>query len=208
VSGFDRLVASYLSGLDLHAAYVAEIAAERAVTVGASADPAQQRRVLARRIGADVSLPAVFWCSNARHSAVLIDVAREGLNRTPAPRAGWFRVSARQAADLVGSAAHAMGLPIATPETLRANAETAVRIVSTLFDQLKTNGGLKAINRQYREERLRTEAAGGRAPAYPGWLFNYRQRVCTFVAEASLQADRLGFGRISAELVRQTIAAR
>jgi len=195
--GFQRCVGSYLSALDLHACYVAELADERLVYVGTTADPAQQARTLARRSGAGVTMAQVLWSASDRHSAFLIEAVRDQLAGAEAPRRGWFQVNAEHAADLVRNAAAALGVATATPAELQANAEQAVHAINVLFDQMRTGGGLKAINRAYREERLRLSAQGATAPAYSGWLFNYRQRVCALVAAAAVRADRKGFGRLN-----------
>jgi hypothetical protein len=207
MAGFDRLVASYLNALDLHSAYVAAIATEGAIAVGTTADPAQQLRVLARRAGADVTMLAMVWCSDARHSNALASSVRGELQAWPAPRAGWFRAPPRHAVDQLASAARATGVPVATPEAVRANAEAAVKTVSTLFGEFKATGGLKQVNQQYRAARLRLAAQGARAPSYAGWLFNYQRRLCAFIARTALTLDRSGFGRLPAELAEEFTVA-
>jgi hypothetical protein len=69
------------------------------------------------------------------------------------------------------------------------------------FAELNRTGGLKTINRRYREQRLAAAAEGRKVPPYQFWLFTEKRRMVVEIAVATAQAGRIGVARATAPMI-------
>lgn len=202
MGGRDRAVKLYVRALDLSGVYLAtRVAAGEADSaggcpthVGHGADPAGR----VRRLGENVRLHRLFWCATASQAELLCERVRADLALFgPPERGGWFAVDVRTAAESTARAADELGVTTQSRDEVDAAAAKAVAQIEQKFAELQRTGGLKTINKAYREYRLERQAAGETVMLYAGYLENYKLRMIRAVAETSRTLDARAFGNLA-----------
>jgi hypothetical protein len=66
----------------------------------------------------------------------------------------------------------------------------AARAVELELAAMKRNGGLRSINRAYRDQRQAREGCGRRAQSYGAWFANYKVALVRTAAQAAVMTGR------------------
>lgn len=181
----ERLLRAYVGALDLSAVYVLRVSA--AVRVGSSSDPAD----VLKRAGAEAVLAFVGWCRNKDRAFMAVELCQRALgDRGLKLVRGAVAAPAEDVVRVLVDVAATIGLELQDEEEVRAIALATVQHVEETFERMMHAGGLRDLNRRYREHRLARVAAGERAQPYSAWIAN--QKVALIRSTADMVASTSG----------------
>jgi hypothetical protein len=179
-----KLIRACLGGLELVAVYAIGPRSGRPVKIGAS--PNVTRRLADLQIAhwEEIVVHRIFWCTAAKYAERVHAACRAALTDAGAHMRGdWFDLTSEEAAAAIEAAARSCNVSLEADESIRAAAERIVSTVEAQVEELQRTGGMKEINRAYREYRLKTEAAGGKAIRYGAWIDDYKKKLASTVGE-------------------------
>jgi hypothetical protein len=186
------LIAAYREGLGLAAVVVTgggaenlriKVAAFGEEGHGATADGAHAR----------------WWCRRAADAERVAAAAARLLRREskklpigmPAPAVAsqqpdeYAAISRAETAVL--AAAHRLNVVLQSDQEIAEEAAQVIARLEAEMQQQQRCGGLKAVNKAYRDYRLATSARGERVLRYDEWMSQYRQNLVRQVAAALRQ---------------------
>jgi hypothetical protein len=146
----------------------------------------------------NLNILSVLWASSVTHAVFVIDATRARLDAAgkAATGADGFDISEAEMRESLFAAAAEIGASLESNETVERNAEQAIAEIEKTFQQMQRDGGLKLINKSYREYRATRLAAGERAQLYSGWITNYKLRIIRAAAKTSRTLGKVSFGTI------------
>ena len=153
----DALIAAYREGLGL-------------VAIVFSSDDREFR--LAADHGVSVNAPERWWCRNGADAERVVSAANAGVRRKSA--GGALDADSR---DAVLRAAKRLNVSLRSD---RDNAEEAAVVIDRIaveFEQLRNIGGLRPVNKSYRDYRLEAAARGERIVPYAQWMRTYQENL-------------------------------
>ena len=159
----EALTAAYREGLGLAAVMlVAGEMRARPMLCAAGAEPA---------LDANETLHARWWCNSAQQAEWLVE--------TVAGDAGKDATHLRRA--LINTAKR-LGITLRSDDEI---AREAVAVIARLEQEIAAQqraGGLKSVNRGYRDYRLQSSARGEKVLRYAEWMARYKAKLVRDVA--------------------------
>ncbi|HET8918108.1 MAG TPA: hypothetical protein VFN27_00340 [Xanthobacteraceae bacterium] len=159
------LIAAYREGLGLTAAtIVASDRGARIISAAVGGEPLLE---------AGEAVHARWWCKSAQQAEWLIEAVARATRQTNDP-SGLCRATA--------NAAKRLGI------ILRSDAEVAseaVAVIVRLEQEIAAQqraGGLKSVNRDYRDYRLQASARGEKVLRYADWKARYKAKLVRDIA--------------------------
>jgi hypothetical protein len=147
----DALIAAYREGLSLVAIVLAGEGGEACVA-------------------ADQNIPegasAHWWCPNAAEAGRVVSAANASLRRNSA--------GSREA---ILRAAKRLNVDLRSDQDIAGEAAVVIDRVAAEFDRLRNAGGLRSVNKSYRDYRLAAAARGERVVPYAQWMRAYRENL-------------------------------
>jgi len=107
-----------------------------------------------------------WWCRNAAEARRVVSAARASLSRKSA--------GSREA---ILRAAKRLNVDLRSDQDVTAEAVVVIDRVAAEFDQLRNAGGLRPVNKSYRDYRLAAAARGGRVVPYAQWMRAYQENL-------------------------------
>jgi hypothetical protein len=161
----DALISAYREGLGL-----------TAVTIVAGEDGARlmvsdKEPVLA--VGETVH--ARWWCKGAQQAEWLVEAVARGGRTTAHDSASVLR-------DTVVRSAKRLGISLRSDEEVE---REAVAVIARLEQEIASQqraGGLKSVNRGYRDYRLKARARGQKVLRYADWMERYKAKLVRDIA--------------------------
>jgi hypothetical protein len=162
------LVAAYCEGLGF-------------VPIGAVAETDSVRIVA----GGDLAQPR-WWCRRASDAGRVAAAATARLQRLEARRVGDLDGTQRLQLvdDAIAAAAKQLAVALRTHGDVCAEALAAIGRVDEEIAKLQRAGGLKSVNKSYREYRIAASARGERIMRYADWMSKYREKLVRDLAAA------------------------
>lgn len=178
------------------AAYVRGMGLAAIAVIGAPDDA----RIIALAPGDDgasstaANVHVRWWCKHAADAARVAAAAARTPRRksdpadaapsavNAAPNGGGDGAAFERAAAAVASAAKRLHIMLRSETDIAAEAMNVAARVDVQIQSLQQSGGLKSVNRTYRNYRLETSARGERALRYDQWMRNYRNTLVREVA--------------------------
>ncbi|HEY7302425.1 MAG TPA: hypothetical protein VH684_31400 [Xanthobacteraceae bacterium] len=153
------------------------------------------------------AIRSIWYVSSDRQAVAVVESVRDSLaDQAPPGQPGWYAAEPAAVSRAIEAAAAGLGIELTTAAELRAWAEVAVRQACEAFDQLRSTGKLRHMNRTYRQQRLAAEAAGKRAQPYSAWLYQQRLRMVATVAGA-VQSAGGQFGELPGAMARDMVSS-
>jgi hypothetical protein len=147
----DALIAAYREGLGLVAIVISGEGSEI-------------------RIAADQNIPegasGHWWCRNAAEAGRVVSAARANFSRKSA--------GSREA---ILRAAKRLNVDLRSDQDITAEAVVVIDRIAAEFDQLRNAGGLRPVNKSYRDYRLAAAARGERVVPYAQWMRAYQENL-------------------------------
>ena len=162
------LVAAYCEGLGF--APIGAIAESDGLRIVAGGDLAQPR----------------WWCRRTGDADRVAAAAAARLPRLAARHGGdvdgnqWLQL----VDDAIAAAAKQLNVALRNHGEVCAEALAAVRRVDEEITKLQRVGGLKSVNKSYREYRIAATARGERIMRYADWMSKYRDKLVRELAAA------------------------
>ena len=103
------------------------------------------------------------WCRNAAEAGRVVSAARANFSRKSA--------GSREA---ILRAAKRLNVDLRSDQDITAEAVVVIDRVAAEFDQLRNAGGLRPVNKSYRDYRLAAAARGERVVPYAQWMRAYQ----------------------------------
>jgi hypothetical protein len=174
----ESLVAAYREGLRL--ARVSLLSGETGICIATERDgsgaEAAGKTVLAR-----------WWCRRASEAEWVAAAARarlrrhKAMDRDVALASAAQRATASDAASLAGesiaSAAKQLNIALFSDEDISHQAKAVVARIDREIESLQRSGGLRSINKSYREYRIKVSGHGARILRYQDWMRKYREHL-------------------------------
>ena len=162
------LVAAYCEGLGF-------------APIGAVAE-AESSRIVA---GDDLAQPR-WWCRRAGDADRVAAAAAARLQRLEARHGGDIDGTQRLQLvdDAIAAAAKQLNVALRSHGDVCAEALSAIGRVEEEIAKLQRAGGLKSVNKSYRDYRIAASARGGRIMRYADWMSQYRQKLVRELAAA------------------------
>lgn len=147
----DALIAAYREGLGLVAVFLTGEGGEVCVV-------------------ADQNIPegasGHWWCRNAAEAGHVVAAATASLRRKSAG-----------SCEAVLRAAKRLNVDLRSDQDITAEAVVVIDRVAAEFDQLRNAGGLRPVNKSYRDYRLAAAASGERVVPYARWMRAYEENL-------------------------------
>ena len=147
----DALIAAYREGLGLVAIVLSGEGGEVCVV-------------------ADQNIPegasGCWWCRNATEAGRVVSAATASLRHKSA--------GSREA---ILCAAKRLNVDLRSDQDLTGEAVVVIDRVAAEFDQLRNAGGLRPVNKSYRDYRLAAAARGERVVPYAQWMRAYQENL-------------------------------
>jgi hypothetical protein len=153
----DALIAAYREGLGL----VAIMASGESGEVSIVADQLVPERTAEH-----------WWCRNAAEAGRIVSAANTSLRRKST--SGTSDPDCRRAILL---AAKRLNVNLRSDQDIAGEAAVVIDRVAAEFEQLRNTGGLRPVNKSYRDYRLAASARGERVVPYGQWLRTYRENL-------------------------------
>jgi hypothetical protein len=107
-----------------------------------------------------------WWCRNAAEAGRVAAAAHAGLRRKSA--------GGREA---ILRAAKRLNVDLRSDQDITGEAVVVIDRVAAEFDQLRNAGGLRPVNKSYRDYRLAAAARGERVVPYARWMRAYQENL-------------------------------
>jgi hypothetical protein len=107
-----------------------------------------------------------WWCRNAVEAGRVVSAAR----------ASFSRKSAGNREAILG-AAKRLNVDLRSDQNVTAEAVVVIDRVAAEFDHLRNAGGLRPVNKSYRDYRLAAAARGDRVVPYAQWMRAYQENL-------------------------------
>jgi hypothetical protein len=107
-----------------------------------------------------------WWCRNAAEAGRVVSAARASHSRKSA--------GSREA---ILRAAKRLNVDLRSDQDVTAEAVVVIDRVAAEFDQLRNAGGLRPVNKSYRDYRLAAAARGERVVPYAQWMCAYQENL-------------------------------
>lgn len=162
------LVAAYCEGLGF--APIGAVADTEGVRIVAGADSAQPR----------------WWCRHPGDADRIATAAVARLRRLQSRHGGERDADQRlhSADDAIAAAAKRLGVALRAHGDVCAEALSAIGRVDEEIAKLQRAGGLKSVNKSYRDYRIAASARGERIMRYADWMSKYREKLVRELAAA------------------------
>jgi hypothetical protein len=162
------LVAAYCEGLGF-------------APIGAVAE-ADGLRIVA---GGDLAQPR-WWCRRAGDADRVAAAAVARLQRLAARHGGDLDGAQRLQLvdDAIAAAAKQLNVALRSHDDVCAEALSAIGRVEEEVAELQRAGGLKSVNKSYRDYRIAASARGERIMRYVDWMSKYREKLVRELAAA------------------------
>ena len=153
----DALIAAYREGLGLVAIVFSGedgefcIAADRGVSENAS---------------------ECWWCCNAADAGRVVSAANTGLRRKSTN--GALDADSREA---ILHAAKRLNAALRSDRDIADEATIVIDRIAAEFEKLRDVGGLRPVNKSYRDYRLQAASRGERVVPYAQWMRTYQQNL-------------------------------
>lgn len=153
----DALVTAYREGLGLVAIVISGEGGEIRVVADQS-DPENA----AKR----------WWCRNAAEAGRVVSAANASLHRKSV--SGALDAGRREA---IMRAAKRLNIALRSDRDIAEEAAVVIGRVAAQFEQLRNTGGLRPVNKSYRDYRLEAAARGERVVPYAQWMRTYQENL-------------------------------
>jgi len=162
------LVAAYCEGLGF--APIGAVADTDGVRIAAGGDLAQPR----------------WWCRRAGDADRVAVAATARLRRFESRHGGALDDTQRLQLvdDAIAAAAKQINVALRAHGDICAEALSAVARVDEEIAKLQRAGGLKSVNKSYRDHRIAASARGERIMRYVDWMSKYREKLVRELAAA------------------------
>lgn len=158
------LIAAYREGLSLAAVLLVQGGDKlRIIAAGHTGDAALE---------AGETAAARWWCQNALHAESIAEAVSRALRRINDPAA-----NVAHARELVHRAADRHAIALLADEDITAEAMHAIARLDGEIERQMQAGGLKELNRAYRDYRLQTSARGEPVLRYAQWMERYKVKM-------------------------------
>jgi len=147
----DALIAAYREGLGLAAIVLTGESDEVCVVTDQNIPEIQ---------------PEHWWCRNAAEAGRVVSAARASVRRKSA--------GGREA---ILRAAKRLNVDLRSDQDVTAEAVVVIDRVAAEFDQLRNAGGLRPVNKSYRDYRLAAAARRERVVPYAQWMRAYQENL-------------------------------
>jgi hypothetical protein len=107
-----------------------------------------------------------WWCRNATEAGRVVSGARASLCRKSS--------SGREA---ILRAANRLNVDLHSDQDVTGEAVVVIDRVAAEFDQFRNSGGLRPVNKSYRDYRLAAAARGERVVPYAQWMRTYQENL-------------------------------
>jgi hypothetical protein len=157
----DALISAYREGLGL-----------TAVTIVAGEDGA---RLMVSDEEAGETVHARWWCKGAQQAEWLVEAVARGGRKMARDSASVLR-------DTVVRSAKRLGISLRSDEEVE---REAVAVIARLEGEIASQqraGGLKSVNRGYRDYRLAASARGEKVLRYADWMERYKAKLVRDIA--------------------------
>jgi hypothetical protein len=126
------------------------------------------------------------WCRRAGDADRVAVAATARLRRLEARHGGDLDASERLQLvdDAIAAAAKRLGVALRAHGDICAEAIAAIARVDAEIAKLQRAGGLKSVNKSYREYRIAASARGERIMRYVDWMSKYREKLVRELAAA------------------------
>jgi hypothetical protein len=128
----------------------------------------------ARLFRIDLSENDVWWTDAKGNATLLSDRYDQIMTALKKTGGGVGLPWSVPIAMIVEGAAKNLGISCVADATLRARAQAAVDAIDADFERRRKSGDLKAINRNYRDSRIK----GRRLPNWAEWVKHIKRRAC------------------------------
>jgi hypothetical protein len=153
----DALIAAYREGFGLVAIVISGESNEiRIVTDQNSAEGASE----------------CWWCRNADEAERMVTAVNASLRRKSASGA-----PASDCRDAILRAAKRLNVALRSDRDIADEAVVVIDRVADEFKQLRNTGGLRPVNKSYRDYRLEAAARGERVVPYAQWMRTYQENL-------------------------------
>ena len=153
----DALIAAYREGLGLVAIVISDEGSEI-------------------RIVADQNVPEGMsehrWCRNAAEAERVVTAVNASQRRKSASGA-----LAADRRDAILRVAKRLNVALRSDRDIAEEAAVVIDRVADQFEQLRNTGGLRPVNKSYRDYRLDAAARGERVVPYAQWMRTYRENL-------------------------------
>jgi len=135
------------------------------------------------KLGAEHEIQARWWCRRAEDAERVASQAAERLRRrltsegTRSLGALATKDSLSPACDAVLAAAQRLNIALRSDDELAEEALLVAARVDAEMQKLQQSGGLKSVNKAYRDYRLTAAERGERAMRYDDWMRKYRENL-------------------------------
>jgi hypothetical protein len=127
-------------------------------------------------VAADQNIPEGasrhWWCRNAAEAKRVVTVVNASLRRKSASS-----TSAAALRDAIQRAAKSLNVDLRSDQDITGEAVVVIDRVAAEFDQLRNAGGLRPVNKSYRDYRLAAAARGERVVPYAQWMCAYQKNL-------------------------------
>jgi hypothetical protein len=128
-----------------------------------------------RMIDAGEAVHARWWCKSAQQAEWLAEAAVRAAQRSHAD-------AARRLDQAVLNAAKRLGITLRSDEEVAREALAAVARLDQEIAAQQRAGGLKSVNRGYRDYRLAASARGEKVLRYAQWMERYKAKLVRDIA--------------------------
>ncbi len=153
----DALIAAYREGLGL-------------VAIIISGETGRLYTVVDQNIPESTS--ERWWCRNAAEAERVVTAATTSLRRKSANGA-----LAADRRDAIVRAAKRLNVALRSDRDIAEEAVVVIGRVADEFEHLRNNGGLRPVNKSYRDYRLEAAARGERVVPYAQWMRIYQENL-------------------------------
>ncbi len=135
-------------------------------------------------LAAAENLQACWWCRRADDAARIAASAARMLRRESNDDGS---AAAARAQAVVLAAAKRLGIALYSERDIADEAMKIAARVDAELQQQHACGGLKSVNKAYRDYRLQTSGRGERVLRYDEWMRQYREKLVRQIASALRQ---------------------
>jgi hypothetical protein len=127
-----------------------------------------------------------WWCRRVRDAGRVAAAATARLQRVQALHGGDLDGGERLQLvdDAITAAAKQLSVALRTHGDVCAEALSAIGRVDEEIAKLQRAGGLKSVNKSYRDYRIAATARGERIMRYADWMSKYREKLVRELAAA------------------------
>jgi hypothetical protein len=173
----DRLVGHYIRAYRMHAVFIVGPPDRGAPAfIGASRNPSVALKTIRFRHGSDLVLRRQWWFADADSAAAVV---RE------CGGSALCALSVEPAITAVLTTARRLGIMVTAHDVVVARAGEAIDRIEAEFQKLRQAGGMKPINRQFKELREQRERQGLKAMRYDDFVFRFKLRMIYRVAASA-----------------------